>query len=96
MPDKFDIRGDEIFFGGYSIAFISPMLPATVRDRMQDMLLGADGLDVDEAVKETERQAEADSQQTWQSGYNEGFGEGKAEGYDKGYAAALEEADITA
>lgn len=45
MPDKFDIRGDEIFFGGYSVAFISPMLPATVRDRVQTALLDFEQLD---------------------------------------------------
>ena len=42
MPDTFTISGDEIRFGPWTVGRLEPSMPATVRERVVELVEGID------------------------------------------------------
>jgi len=79
MTRKFKMIGDELTFGGVTVAHMAPGVSASLRDELDTFL---DGLTLDvvtyaEAAAEAASQAAAECSGAYDDGYREGYDAGR-------------------
>jgi hypothetical protein len=79
MTRKFKMIGDELTFGGVTVAHMAPGVSASLRDELDTFLDGLtlDVVTVAEAAAEAASQAAAECSGAYDDGYREGYDAGR-------------------
>ena len=79
MTRKFKMIGDELTFGGVTVAHMAPNLSATTRDELDTFFDGLtlDVVTVAEAAAEAASEAAAQCSGAYDDGYREGYDAGR-------------------